>query len=110
MRKVTNKAVQKFLAFEPFKLANTKVEIDSFNGDALLKLHNHLIARLTPNGDLFITSAGWNTNTTKERLNAIPNVSIVQKNYRWFLNGHEWDGQIIQLLKNWTLTEWGFKK
>ena len=41
-------------------------------------------------GKLFIRHAGYPTNTTKERLNGLPNVHIQQKNWRWFLNGEEW--------------------
>ena len=43
-------------------------------------------------GILSISNAGWESNTTKERLNGLPGVSIRQKNWSWFLNGEEWDG------------------
>lgn len=34
---------------------------------------------------------------TKERLNALPYVNIVQRNYVWYLNGQEWDGNKIDI-------------
>jgi len=46
---------------------------------------------------LFISDGGWQTVTTKERLNGFPNVHIYQKNFQWFLNGEEWDGSRIKV-------------
>ena len=31
--------------------------------------------------------------STKERLNALPNVNIIQRNFKWFLNGKVWNGE-----------------
>jgi len=42
-----------------------------------------------------ITNAGWQSNTTKERLNGLSGVSIYQKNFQWFLNGKPWNGDWI---------------
>ena len=50
------------------------------------------MARHGKNG-LEITDAGLPTVTTKDRLNALPGVSINQKNGKWFLNGKLWDGK-----------------
>lgn len=50
-----------------------------------------------PERTLSITAAGWLTNTTKERLNALPNVSILQKKGIWYLNGKQWDGEFIDI-------------
>ena len=64
----------------------------SFEGDvAKVRLHGNLIAEI---GEGFITlwDAGWRTNTTKSRLNAIldangiPGECVFQKNYQWFVN------------------------
>ena len=44
-----------------------------------------------------MTICGWNTATTKERLNALPDVSIQQVRGEWFLNGREWDGKLIDV-------------
>ena len=44
-----------------------------------------------------IINAGWFSNTTKERLNALPNVHITQKNWVWYLNEKEWNGELIDI-------------
>ena len=46
---------------------------------------------------IHIQNCGWFTNTTKERLNALPNVSIQQKKGVWYLNGEKWNGQIKEI-------------
>ena len=83
MRKITQQAVDALFSGRNFKAGNTKVE----NGTLIL--HRSSIAKIE-SGKLFVRSGGYETNTTKERLNGLPNVSIHQKNYKWFLNGIEW--------------------
>jgi len=83
MRKITQKAVDALFSGRNFKAGNTKVE------DSTLILHWTAIAKIE-NGKLYVRSGGYETNTTKERLNGLPNVNIYQKNYQWFLNGVEW--------------------
>ena len=63
----------------------------------LLRLHGHIIAEMDFEGNLWINDAGWQTVTTKERLNGFPSVNIVQKNFQWFLNGESWDGSTIKV-------------
>ena len=63
----------------------------------VLYLHGNAVAALTPEGQLWVCDGGYQGVTTKERLNALPGVSVHQKNFEWFLNGNEWDG-------NWTNT------
>lgn len=60
-----------------------------------LYLHSNHIAR-DAGEDTAITNRGWFTLTTKDRLNALQNVSISQRRGVWYLNGREWDGK-------WTL-------
>jgi hypothetical protein len=57
-----------------------------------LKLHGNKIAALEADGKMWVSSAGWRSNTTKERLNGLPGVRVNQKNYQWYLNGQPWDG------------------
>ena len=49
------------------------------------------------NGHLWISSAGWKTVTTKERLNGFPSVHIYQHKFEWYLNGQIWDGRKIKV-------------
>ena len=89
MRAITMEAVNAFVNGRNFKSSNTVVRGKSFY------LHGNKIAWYDERGSLWITNCGWQTNTTKERLNGLPNVSIVQKNYQWYLNGQKWDGEPI---------------
>jgi hypothetical protein len=91
MRKITREAVDKFLNRKPFSKGNMKVE--EAGNTFRLKLHNNTIAVLDEMNMLSISNAGWKSNTTKERLNGLPNVGIYQKNWQWYLNGNEWNGE-----------------
>lgn len=94
-RKITVLATKAFLTNTPFKYSNTEVRIsDSW---AQLMLHGNPIAQLSIGGKLQISNCGWFSNTTKERLNALPGVSIYQKKGVWYLNGKEWDGTLISI-------------
>lgn len=95
MRKITTQAINAFMMAKPFKMANTEVVInENSSGGTItqLFLHDNLIAESSDTG-LKITNAGWQSNTTKERLNAIPGVCISQKKGKWYLNGVYWNGE-----------------
>ena len=97
-RKITEQAIEAFYNNETFKGANTTVELKEYS-DAkvtILKLFGNEIAYLHHNM-VHITNAGWKTNTTKERLNGLKGVSISQIKGKWYLNGNEWDGNLIQI-------------
>jgi len=91
MRKITKEAVNKFLSRESFRKSNMSVE--ESNGVYKLKLHGNTIAAIDELGVLSVSNAGWASNTTKERLNGLPNVRIHQKNWNWYLNGNQWNGE-----------------
>ena len=96
-RTITTNAIEKFLNAEAFKSSNTQVEV--LPNVTTLKLFGTPIAYQynDPERTLSITNAGWKSNTTKERLNALPNVHIVQIKGNWFLNGAEWNGNLIDV-------------
>ncbi len=101
MRKITKDSINAFMNAKEFKRDNTQVEV--LPNVTVLKLHNNAIAYRynDPERTLTISNCGWFTPTTKERLNALPNVNIYQKNFKWFLNGKEWNGEKIDInLKN----------
>ena len=56
-----------------------------------------MIAEFNANDGLWINDGGWQSNTTKERLNGLPNVSIHQKDFQWYLNGEAWDGEWVYI-------------
>lgn len=84
VRKVTDAISSAFMNKTPKKMGNTETD------GKVLKLHGNEIAKWKDD-KLFITSAGWPTVTTKERLNGLPGVSIQSKNFQWYLNGKVWD-------------------
>jgi hypothetical protein len=90
-RKITQESVDKFLSRETFKKSN--MEVDQCYGQYRLKLHGNTIAVLDEFNMLSISNAGWDSNTTKERLNGLPHVRIQQKKRVWYLNGVEWNGE-----------------
>ena len=102
MRQITRDSIRAFRNGNNFKRGNTEVKTHAdkeWNKDLNyreLLLHGHVIADMNENG-LFISDGGWQTATTKERLNGFPNVHIYQKNFQWFLNGKEWDGSRIKV-------------
>jgi|8_EtaG_2_1085327.scaffolds.fasta_scaffold72020_2 hypothetical protein len=91
MRKITRQIVDAFWNRKPMTKGNSCVARLP-DGTAHMVLHGSIIATHGPNGEVSITTAGWNTVTTKERLNGIPGVSITQKNFELYLNGDKWDG------------------
>ena len=97
MRTITQNAIEKFLNAESFKSSNTIVEV--LPNVTILKLFGNPIAYKynDPEKTLSITNCGWKSNTTKERLNALPNVRITQVSGVWYLNGTIWDGKLIDI-------------
>ena len=71
--------------------SNTRVSTNA-EGSVEVFLHDNPIAFLNQYGKLFITDAGWQTVTTKSRLNAIINyfcdgtkTGVIQSDYEWYL-------------------------
>lgn len=97
MRKITNDSINAFMNAKPFNRQNMEVEV--LPNVTVLKLHGNSIAFRynDPEKTLSITNCGWQSNTTKERLNGLDGVSICQKAGIWYLNGKEWDGELIDI-------------
>lgn len=87
MRKITIEAAAHFEAGMTYGKSNTTVKVE---GDRVeMFLHGNLIAR-REKGTLQITMAGWETPTTRERLNGIPGVYVNQHKGEQYLNGKRW--------------------
>jgi hypothetical protein len=79
------------IAKTDWQSANTRVEFEQGNSISRVYLHGNKIAEI---GDGFIRlfDGGWQSNTTKSRLNAIlrvhgePGDGVFQKNFRWFVS------------------------
>jgi hypothetical protein len=88
MRKIEKQMNSAIAAQKDWKNANTRVF--NMDGVSYVYLHNHKIAEV---GEGFITlyDGGWQSATTKSRLNAIldanglPGEGVFQKNYAWFV-------------------------
>lgn len=116
MRKITEDSIKAFLNESNFKRGNTEVKVSYIDNNMTthtsykpvtvitdLLLHGNIIATATKkfiNGKyettITITSAGWKTVTTKERLNGLLQYleagSIQQRNFEWYLNDEYWNG------------------
>jgi len=85
MRKITKQIAEALANGKNKTIGNTATI------DGKVYLHGNKIAEWKENG-LYMSLAGWNTTTTRERLNGIAehlglNVSFNQKNYNPYLNG-----------------------
>jgi hypothetical protein len=89
MRKIERLMNKAITEGKDFKLDNTEVVSCTNVSDVFL--HGNLIARI---GETWIElfDGGWQTATTKSRLNAIlaeygcPGECVFQKNFQWFIN------------------------
>jgi hypothetical protein len=85
MRQITRDIARAFGNRQTLKIDNSRTDGTS------LWLFNNKIAEWRSDG-LWITNAGWDSRTTKERLNGLSGVQIQQVRGNWFLNGRRWDG------------------
>lgn len=85
MRKVTKRIKKAFEQGTALKVDNT-----STDGTSVFLYGNEIIRRES-SGLVVATLAGWNTSTTRERINGITGLDIYQKNFVPMLNGQEID-------------------
>ena len=90
MRKIESQmcaAVQKNIDWQS---ANTSVHFDPETGVSVVRLHGNKIAEIDDTS-MTIFDGGWQTNTTKSRLNAlcdefcIAGEGVFQKDFKWFV-------------------------
>ena len=73
-----------------WKNANTEVTIDKETNTSSVYLHGNLIATVTDN-DMTIYDGGWQSVTTKSRLNAlcqefcVTGEGVFQKDFTWYV-------------------------
>tara|TARA_R110002020_G_scaffold127534_2_gene286115 strand:- start:19 stop:351 length:333 start_codon:yes stop_codon:yes gene_type:complete len=109
MSQITIDSVRAFRNGNNFKRGNTQVKTYAHSNYRELLLHGNVIAYMNENG-LFISNGGYEPDssryrsdtptgsvTTKDRLNGLPNVSIYQRNFQWYLNGELWGGEFIRV-------------
>ena len=90
MRKIESQMCQAVQANINWKNANTEVTIDKETNTSSVYLHGNLIATVTDN-DMTIYDGGWQSNTTKSRLNALCDAfcvdgeGVFQKDFTWYV-------------------------
>jgi len=62
-------------------------------------LFGNLIAKMVSNGCIYITTRGWDTKTTLDRLNAIVCVSIYKERGQLMLKGIPWNGSWMPIIE-----------
>ena len=83
-----------------WKCANTEVIFDADTNESTVYLHGNKIAEV---GDDYIRlfDGGWQSNTTKSRLNALLSeftyngLSLVQRNWTWFLRDNDFTNKAL---------------
>ena len=95
MRKITKESIKAFYNKEPFKKSNMIVE--NKEGKTYLKLFENVIAILDEVNELFITTAGWNSVTTRERLNGLSEIRIGTNKGQLYLNNIPWNGKLTNI-------------
>lgn len=88
MRKITKQAIAAFDSNTNFKRGNTEVRFVPMDGECHYLLHGHKIAYKNLAGDLYVNLCGWNTPTTRERLNGLKGVEIHTEKGTPYLNGN----------------------
>ena len=86
MRQITKEVTRAFLNDQKFSKSNSMVV--RVDGVTSLLLWGNRIA-YKKDGKLFVTMCGYNTVTTRERLNGIPCLSVTSKNFTPYINGVE---------------------
>ena len=116
MRQVTRDASRAFINGTKFKRDNTQVIVRN-NGDVALLLHGNPIAireQGRPLGETVLSLCGWNTPTTRERLNGLlellghPYLGFIQRNFGAYIRDcdgtkaelNAYNGYTVSLLIN----------
>lgn len=93
MRKIETQMNNAISESKDWRTANTRVE--NVDGVSFVYLHNNLIAEVDDDS-IKLYDGGWQSNTTKSRLNAIlsehgvAGEGVFQKNFEWFIR--LWNG------------------
>ena len=106
MRKIESQMNRAIVNKNDWSNSNTEVNYNSNTDCSSVYLHGNQIATVDHNTNaLKLSSCGWQSVTTKSRLNAIlqgliAGASVFQKQFDWYLNYNNqtvdfWDGMIL---------------
>ena len=90
MRKIETQMIAAVQNNQNWQSANTSVHFDEESGVSIVRLHGNKIAEIDEDS-MTIFDGGWQSVTTKSRLNAlcdafcIAGEGVFQKNYQWFV-------------------------
>jgi hypothetical protein len=90
MRKIEQQMITAVQNNKNWQSANTSVHFNEESGESLIRLHGNLIA-VVDEDSMTIFDGGWQTNTTKSRLNAlcdafcIDGEGVFQKDFVWYV-------------------------
>ena len=110
MRKIEAQMIAAINNNKDWQSANTSVHFNEENDVSVVRLHGNKIAEV---GDDFVTifDGGWQTNTTKSRLNVIINEfcnamtdGVFQKDFQWYIK----DNNVIRDFENGYIFSWYF--
>ncbi len=78
---------------------NTYAEI-LYDGSVAITLHSTDVVKIHPNGLYTLNSGGWQTVTTKDRINQYSPKRVYQRDFQWYIsmNGKEYpfmDGMVV---------------
>lgn len=68
------------------KVGNNTYAFIETDGTVAIELHGTKVVRFLTNGLVELNSGGWQTSTTKDRINKYSPVGVYQKNFEWFLD------------------------
>ena len=98
MRAITKAAVKAFFEGRPWSKDNTQVAVGN-DGGVTMYLHGNPIARRIRKR-VDICDGGFQSNTTKERLNGVLGAleprykkHVSQMDFEWYLGDTKWDGE-----------------
>ena len=87
MRKVTAEIRRAFNNGQKKTIGNTWTD-----GESVYLHGNKIVSRNPVSKVVYICTHGWNTITTRERLNAFTNKRVYQKKHKLMLDNDEWNG------------------
>ena len=95
MRKIETQMNAAIQANRNWQSGNTSVHFDAETGVSVVRLHGNKIAEVSDN-DMTIFDGGWQSVTTKSRLNAlcsefcVTGEGVFQKDFVWYVRKFVW--------------------
>ena len=100
MRKIETQMIAAINANKDWQSSNTSVHFDAETGVRVVRLHGNKIAEVAEDNDMTIFDGGWQTTTTKSRLNALcsefctTGEGVFQTDFVWYVR--KFIGQVGQ--------------